>query len=134
MLNSRSLGLALVLAFVPVLAQAQETPGREIVNGADFVEICGKADRALSSPPGDGSRPAARQCKDFLRNFFTLENARPVVPADQVMCITGKLSWQEIADEVLDWGKSRTEFGEKPAGDLVRAAMRAKHPCTSPGN
>jgi len=121
--------LALGLHALPALAQ--ETPPREIVSGADFVELCTKAGRALSSPPGDGSRPAARQCKDFLKNFFTLENTRPVVPTDEVMCINGKLSWQEIADQVLDWGRGRSEFDDKPAGELVRAAMRAKHPCTA---
>lgn len=119
--------LALGLQVPPALAQA----AREIVSGADFVDLCTKAGRALSSPPGDGSRPAARQCKDYLRNFFTLENTRPVVPTDQVMCINGKLSWQEISDQVLDWGRGRSEFDDKPAGDLVRAAMRAKHPCTA---
>jgi hypothetical protein len=121
--------LALSVGALP--AWAQETPAREIVSGADFVDLCTKAGRALSSPPGDGSRPAARQCKDYLRNFFTIENSRPVVPTDQVMCINGKLSWQEITDQVLDWGKGRSEFDDKPAGDLVRAAMRAKHPCTA---
>lgn len=121
---------AAALTAAPALAQ-EATP-REIVNGADFTEICTAAGKALSSPPGEGSRAAARRCKDYMKNFFQLESARPLVPNDEVMCINGKLTWQEIADEVLSWGKGRTEYDAKPADALVRAAMRARHPCANP--
>ncbi|MFA5119965.1 Rap1a/Tai family immunity protein [Zavarzinia sp.] len=120
-------GLALLLA--PTLALAEEAPPREIATGADFMAVCTDAGRALSNPPGDGNRAAARQCKDWMRNFFQIEAARPTVPNDQVMCINGSLKWQEIADEVLGWGKGRSDFDARPADALVRAAMRARHPC-----
>lgn len=128
----RSMALAAALAtglgaLAP--ARAEDAPPREVVSGADFRAVCGAAGRALSSPPGEGSRPAARRCKDYLKNFFQIESVRPIVPNDQVMCINGSLKWQDIADQVLDWGQGRGEFDDKPADDLVRAAMRARHPC-----
>ena len=129
---TRTIALAILLAGVfgaGAPARGQDTPPREIVSGADFMAVCGAAGKALSSPPGEGSRPAARRCKDFMKNFFQLESVRPLVPNDQVMCINGSLKWQEIADQVLDWGQGRSEFDTRPADDLVRAAMRARHPC-----
>lgn len=125
------LGLALagMLLLAGLPAAAEETPPREIVSGADFHAVCGAAGKALSNPPGEGSRSAARRCKDYLKNFFQLEAVRPLVPNDQVMCINGSLKWQEIADEVLSWGKGRTEYDPQSADVLVRAAMRAGHPC-----
>lgn len=121
--------LVAMMLLAAASARAEETAPREIVNGADFKAICGAAGQALSNPPGDGSRAAARRCKDYLKNFFQIEAARPVVPVDQVMCINGSLKWQEIADQVLDWGQGRNEFDERTADDLVRSALRAKHPC-----
>ncbi|PWR20570.1 Rap1a/Tai family immunity protein [Zavarzinia compransoris] len=125
-LGAALLGTALLIAGA---ARAEETPPREIVTGADFRDICGAAGKALSNPPGEGSRAAARRCKDYMKNFFQLEAARPLVPNDQVMCINGSLKWQEIADTVLDWGSNRAEFDGQSADVLMRAAMRARHPC-----
>lgn len=123
------LAAAAVMALAAIPALAQETRPREIVTGADFHAVCGDAGRALSNPPGEGSRSAARRCKDFMKNFFQLEKVRPLVPNDEVMCINGTLTWQEIADDVLGWGKGRAEYDDQPADALVRAAMRARHPC-----